>query len=180
MKIGVLSNTLVPTALPTLPERVFEIFNGVDIILHAGDICDLQVLQQLEPVAQTYAVYGEQDNQLVRKYLQATQRLEFANRAIGLIHGHGAWEGNLIQRARYLFDRKAQLECLYTYVLSGFTDVHAIVFGHSREPYMKMHDGVLLFNPGSVAQLPGQPASVGILEIGANTIKGRIVPLQEY
>ena len=179
MKIGVLSNSLIPSALPTLPERVIEIFNGVDIILHAGDICELQVLQQLEPIAQTYAVYGEQDNALVRKYLQESQRLEFANRAIGLIHGHRAWQGNVFERARYLLDRNAQLESLYAYVLRGFSDVHAIVFGHTREPYMKMHGGVLLFNPGSVVQSPGHTASVGILEIGANTIKGRIIPLQD-
>jgi uncharacterized protein len=177
MKIGVLSDTHVPDLLPELPARVLEVLSGVDIILHAGDICDMRVLQQLEPIAQTYAVSGNRDGTMVKKYLQETQRLEFANRAIGLVHGHQAWEGSLITRARFVLNPQARVSALYNYVLHQFADVHAIVFGHSHQPYMKMHGGILLFNPGAVSPIPGQAASVGILEIGSNTIKGRIISL---
>lgn len=178
MKIGVLADTHIPDVLPSVPPQVLEVFKGVDIILHAGDICDLHVLQTLEPIAQTYAVYGNRDSLQVRKYLQETQRLDFANRSIGLVHGHRAWEGNVLSRARFLLDPNARSSALISYVLREFSDVHAVVFGHSHHPYMKMHGGVLLFNPGAVAPSSGQQASVGILEIGANTIKGRLIPLQ--
>lgn len=177
MKIGVISDTHVPDILPALPQRVLQVLSGVDIILHAGDICDLAVLQELEPIAQTYAVYGHRDNAQVRKFLQESQRLEFANRAVGLVHGHQAWGGNVFQRGRFLMDRQARADALHEYVLRQFTDVHCIVFGHTHQPYIKMHGGVLLFNPGSVAPSPGQPATVGLLEIQANTIRGRLIAL---
>lgn len=177
MKIGVISDTHVPDVLPSLPPRVLQVLSGVDIILHAGDICDLKVLQELEPIAQTYAVYGNRDGVQVRKFLQESQRLEFANRAVGLVHGHRAWGGNIFRRGRFMLDKQARTDALHAYVLRAFEDVHAVVFGHTHQPYMKMHGGVLLFNPGAVAPLAGQPATVGLLEIQANTIKGRIIAL---
>lgn len=177
MKIGVLSDTHVPDLLPALPARVLELFRGVDIILHAGDICDLRVLQQLEAIAQTYAVVGNRDSLQVKKYVQEAHRLEFANRAIGLIHGHHAWEGSLWARGRYALDHQARDQAMFAYVLHEFKDVHAVVFGHTHHPYMKMHGSVFLFNPGAVAPLARQPATVGMLEIGENTIKGRILAL---
>jgi putative phosphoesterase len=177
MKIGILADTHVPDLLPALPPRVLELLNGVDIILHAGDVCDLAVLQRLEPIAQTFAVFGNRDSAEVKKFLQEKQRLEFGNRAIGLIHGHRAWAGNPLTSALHLLDRPRRLGTLYASVLREFSDVDVIVFGHSHEPYFKMHGSVLLFNPGAVAARRGQPGTLGILEIVPNAIKGRIVQI---
>jgi putative phosphoesterase len=177
MKIGVLADTHVPDIFLSLPPHVLEVLSAVDIILHAGDVCDLSVLQQLEAIAQTFAVFGERDGPEVKRYLQEKQRLEFAGRAVGLVHGHHAWEGSLLTRVLYTLDRARQSEVLHESVLREFTNVDAIVFGHSHEPYMKMHGSILLFNPGSIAPRRGQRGSVGILEIGARAIKGRIIPL---
>lgn len=177
MKIGVLADSHIPELLPSLPPRVLEMLNGVDIILHVGDICDLSVLQQLEPIAQTYAVYGDQDNAQVRKFLQEKQRLEFANRAVGLVHGHHAWEGGFGTRLSFRLSRRKRLTALCESVLCEFSDVDAIIFGHSHEPYIKMHGGVLLFNPGSVLPRGKHNGTIGFLEIGSHAIKGRIVPI---
>jgi uncharacterized protein len=177
MKIGVLADTHIPDLAPRILPRVCEALSGVDIILHAGDISRIEVLQELEPIAQTYAVAGNQESAEVRKFLQESQRLEFANRSIGLIHGHRAWSADLMNRGRYLLDARARQEALYKYLMSKFTNVDAIVFGHTHQPYIKMHGGVLLFNPGSATPAHGQPATIGILEIGPYTIKGRIVAL---
>lgn len=177
MKIGVLADTHVPESLRALPPRVLEILSGVDIILHVGDICELGVLQQLEPIAQTYAVYGDRDNARVRQFLQEKLRLEFANRAVGLVHGHRAWEGGWGARVAFQLSRAKRHTALCQSVLGEFTDVDAIVFGHSHEPYIKMHGGVLLFNPGSVVARNNQRGTMGILDIGAHAIKGRIVPI---
>lgn len=175
MRIGVLADTHIPDLLPALPAAVLKALKGVDIILHAGDICDLTVLQQLEPIAQTYAVYGDRDSGPVRHFLQEKQRLEFANRAIGLVHGHHAWEGGLATRLAFRLSRAERSKALWASVLSEFNDVDAIVFGHSHEPYIKMHGGVLLFNPGSVVPRGRQGGTIGMLEIGPTAIKGRIV-----
>ncbi len=177
MKIGVLADTHVPDILPALPPRVLELLKGVDLILHAGDVTDLNVLHELEAIAQTFAVYGDHDTPKVKKYLQEKQRLEFAERAIGLVHGHGAWEGGFLRRLRLRVDRSYQSQLLYASVLREFADVDAIVFGHSHEPYIKMHGGILLFNPGSIAPRLGQRSSIGMLEVGARAITGRIIPL---
>ena len=45
MKVGVISDTHIPTIAPSLPPAVYEIFKGVDLILHAGDIVELSVLE---------------------------------------------------------------------------------------------------------------------------------------
>jgi len=177
MKIGVLADTHIPDLLPALPPRVLEALQGVDIILHVGDICDLSVLQQLEPIAQTYAVYGNCDGPNVRQFLQEKQRLEFANRAVGLVHGHHAWEGGFGAQLTFRLSRARRLTALYESVLHDFSGVDAIVFGHSHEPYIKMHGGVLLFNPGSVVPQNTGSGTIGMLEIGAHAIKGRIVPI---
>ena len=177
MKIGVLADTHIPELLRALPPRVLEVLHGVDIILHVGDICDLSVLQQLEPIAQTYAVYGDRDGAQVRQFLQEKQRLEFANRAVGLVHGHHAWEGGFGTRLSYRMSRAKRQSALCQSVLREFTDVDAIIFGHSHAPYIKMHGGVLLFNPGAVVSSNHQGGTMGILDIGANAIKGRIVPI---
>jgi putative phosphoesterase len=178
MKIGVLADTHIPELLPALPPRVLEVLQGVDIILHVGDICHLGVLQQLEPIAQTYAVYGDRDGAQVRQFLQEKQRLEFANRAVGLVHGHHAWEGDFGTRLALRLSRSRRTAVLCESVLREFTDVDAIIFGHSHEPYIKMHGGVLLFNPGSVLPRNARGSgSIGMLDIGAHAIKGRIVPI---
>lgn len=177
MKIGVIADTHIPDALRELPPRVLEILQGVDLILHAGDVCDLAVLQQLEPIAQVFAVSGNRDPAPVRKYLQEQQRLTFANRAIGLVHGHRAWSVGLLTRGRFLLNARARDEALHDYVLHLWDDVNIVVFGHTHQPYMRVHGDVFLFNPGAVSPSPRRPGTVGLIEIGATTIKGRIIAI---
>lgn len=177
MKIGVLADTHVPDILPELPPRVLELFNGVDLIVHAGDVTDLSVLQQLEPIAQTFAVYGEHDNALVRQYLDEKQRLTFGGRALGIVHGAQAWKGNLLRRVQLILNPQLRMHILLGYVLRQFNDTDVVVFGHSHIPYMKMHGNTLLFNPGSVLPRRGHTGSVGLLDISATAIKARIVAL---
>jgi putative phosphoesterase len=177
MKIGVLADTHIPEMLPALPPSVLDLLRGVDIILHLGDVCELNVLQQLEPIAQTYAVYGDCDSAQVRQFLQEKQRLEFANRAVGLVHGHHAWEGDLGTRLSYRLSASRRTTALHESVLREFNDVDAIVFGHSHVPYIRMHGAVLLFNPGSIVPRNGRTGTMGILEISANAIKGRILTI---
>jgi len=180
MKIGVLADTHIPNLLPALPPRILELFNGIDIILHVGDVCDLAVLQQLEPLAQTFAVSGDQDSAQVKKYLQEKQRLEFSNRSVGLVHGHHVLaHHNFLQQLRHRFNPARQRQDFYTAIAREFNDVDVIVFGHTHEPYIKMHGGTMLFNPGSVAR-PTSPTSrgtIGILEITPFAIKARVIPL---
>jgi len=177
MKIGVIADTHVPKAMPALPGRVREALRGADIILHVGDICNLATLQELEELTITMAVSGNRDDERVRKYVEPSRVVEFANRRIGMIHGHRGLLPELADAARAKLMGRPQDEGLYPYLLSQFPDVDCILFGHTHRPYAKVHRGILLFNPGSPA--PGRSArpSVGLLNVSAKSISGRIIYL---
>jgi putative phosphoesterase len=177
MKIGVISDTHIPDLRRSLPARVLEIFSTVEIVLHAGDITSIQVLQQLqESVSLTFAVYGEDDSPEVKSYLQESQVLEFGGLRVGLIHGNREARLDVNNRLNRLLRRDPYNPEYIHYILSRFNNVDAIVFGHTHIPYAKVHEGVFLFNPGSINPYRDE-ASVGVLEINNRGIRGRILPL---
>ena len=179
MKIGVIADTHVPRHQGCLPTKVQRAFAGVDIILHVGDVCTLDVLRQLQnSFTITLAVSGERDDQAVRQYLETRRVVEFANRRIGLIHGHATqpapWWRRLLDRGTSRAEETVRQQ-----VLGAFEGVHCVVYGHTHRPYVKMHGSVLLFNPGPAAPIDGQRPSVGLLDMGGRTIIGRIIYLDE-
>lgn len=159
MKIGVLSDTHV-TSAAEIPAEAIESIRGVDMILHAGDIVALSVIDELRTIADVHAVCGNMDPTVTRQELPSKTTIQAGGRRIGLVHGSGAPLG-LHQRVRVLFD-----------------DVDAIVFGHSHRPMSEMVDGVLMFNPGSPTDVRFAPyRSLGILNIEGDKILGAIVRL---
>lgn len=76
MRIGVISDTHVPVRARALPGAVFDIFAGVDLILHAGDLITLDVLAELQTIAPVLAVHGNVDRPEVIERLTASLRLE--------------------------------------------------------------------------------------------------------
>jgi putative phosphoesterase len=177
MKIGVLADTHIPDLRRSLPARVLEIFSTVEIVLHAGDITSLAVLQQLqESVSLTFAVHGEDDAPELRDYLQESQVLEFGGLRVGLIHGHRDPRTEFNNRISRLLRRDPYNPQFISYLLSRFNHVDAIVFGHTHVPYAKIHEGVFLFNPGSINPYRSEP-SVGLLEIDNRGIRGRVLPI---
>ena len=157
-------------------------FKGLDIILHAGDISELYMLEEFqESYTLTFAVHGERDSEDVQHYLDDKQVVRFGERRIGLIHGHQfePEQRGMLGRLRHLLGSKPDPDLLPRFLLEQFVDddVHAIVFGHTHKPYVKMHDGVLLFNPGAAFPGPGRTPSVGILDVGERSITGKIVSL---
>jgi putative phosphoesterase len=178
MRIGVLADTHIPDLISSLPPRIEEVLRGLDIILHAGDVCQLDTLQLLEDnLTITMAVAGERDSSEARRYLEDRKVVRFANRSIGMIHGHHEERSNRWRALKRRLMGGSPREGLYEYVLEQFERVDCIVFGHSHHPYVKVRNGVLLFNPGAVAPTPGVRPSVGILDVGERTIRGRIIYL---
>ncbi|MFZ2958493.1 MAG: metallophosphoesterase family protein [Candidatus Ozemobacteraceae bacterium] len=67
MKLGIISDThLNGCSEPgnCLPDWILEAFSGVDMILHAGDICDPDILSELAAVSPVYAVRGNMDSRM--------------------------------------------------------------------------------------------------------------------
>jgi putative phosphoesterase len=167
---------------PVLPARITEVFKGLDIILHVGDICELYVLEEFqERYTLTFAVWGEGDSEEVRRYVEEKRTVRFGQRRVGMIHGHQfeAQQGGAWDRLRSMFGRRPDPVALPDFLVEQFAgeDVQAIVFGHTHQPYVKLHNGVRLFNPGSALARPGHRPSVGILDMGKRGITGRIVYL---
>ena len=149
MKVGVLSDTHVPSLVQSLPPVIFDIFRGVDLILHAGDIVELSVLDKLRTIAPVEAVAGNMDDSEVLARLPQKKILTLGRYRVGLIHG------------KYKMDVQKEM------VRKEFDCVDLIVYGHSHTPFWGQIDGVYFLNPGSPTDKRHAPYnSVALLEIG--------------
>lgn len=143
-RIGVLSDTH-----GHLPNEVFEIFKGVRMIFHAGDIGRDDILMELETIAPTHAVSGNIDG-APQRGRPLTCEVETPAGKIAMTHGH------LMTAPAYNHDRLAR----------GFGKFQPdiVIFGHSHIPHLSKVDGVWLFNPGSAGQTRfGKRRSVGLI-----------------
>ncbi len=173
--LGIVADTHVPQRLARLPDRLADALQGVDLILHAGDITSRQVLIDLGRIAPVQAVAGNAD--LVGHGLPLTRVIEIEGRRIGLVHGHGGWVKYLTGKVR---DRLGYREEYYLKIVAeSFGRVDAIVFGHTHRVFTEIRSGVLLFNPGPVApdyyNTPGP--QIGLLRITPTAIEPTIVGL---
>lgn len=149
MKIGVISDTHVPTIARALPPVVYDIFNGVDLILHAGDIVELSVLDELSVIAPVEAVAGNMDGSEVHQKLPGKKVLTLGNYTVGLVHG------------KYKIDIQREM------IRKELGDVDIIVYGHSHTPFWGEINGVYFLNPGSPTDTVHAPYhSVALLYVG--------------
>jgi len=150
VRIGIISDThglLRPQA------RSFLL--GSDHIIHAGDICDSAILEELKVLAPLTAVRGNNDR--------------------------GAWAHNLPEVAVVKLDQVAicVIHDLNELDLDpGTAGIRVVVSGHSHKPSAEERDGVLYLNPGSAGPRRFKlPISVGELIVAGNTVSERTVDL---
>jgi len=156
--VGIVSDTHL--AGRPVPEQVLDALRGADLILHAGDILEMQVLEQFSELAETLAVKGNMDHGDVIRALPESRVVEVEGFKIGMTHGYGPPMG-MPRKVRRFFD-----------------DVDAIVFGHTHEPLIKNRDGILFFNPGSPTDKRFATVNtVGLLEV-TDRLTPRIVYLE--
>ena len=164
MRIGVIADTHITDGRRVIPAAVWEAFARVDLILHAGDIARQGVLDDLAALAPVHAVRGNVDPLDLSRTLPERLALDLGGARVGLTHGHLGVGRDTPRRARDMF--------------SAIDGLDAVVFGHSHEPYNKIEDGVLLFNPGSPTERRRQPRpSYGLLTIEGGVVSGEIVYL---
>ncbi len=149
VRIGVISDTHL-RHFSQLPQELVRVLGTVDLIVHAGDIITMDVIQGLQTLAPVQGVYGNMDLPEVRVSLPPQQLIELGGKKIGIVHGSGGPAG------------------LESRVMELFPGADAVVFGHSHIATNITINGVLLFNPGRADE------SYGLLEIGG-TISGKIV-----
>lgn len=157
MKLGIITDTH-----GQIHPKVFELFDEVDIILHAGDIDTEDILTQLETIAPVNAVRGNVDPYILVKRLPEKQILTFEGISILLIHqaldGQEIHENVKVELAKQKID--------------------IVVFGHTHVPFQKEINGTLFFNPGGAGKRRfNYPLGVGIIEIMKDKITARIEKL---
>lgn len=160
--VGVISDTHVPNRAVGIPQRVFEVFQNVDFIIHAGDLVELSVIDELEQVAPVLAVHGNMDSPQTREALPELNSLKIFDWKIGVMHDPDI----LSQPDKMIYLAKE----------NGFK---VFVYGHTHTPRIKWEGEILCVNPGS----PTDPASflnkpsVGLLKITRTGIAPQIIEL---
>lgn len=160
MKIGVLSDTHLSGYDERLKRIVDTYFHDVDLILHAGDLVDLGVLDCFAG-KEVKAVHGNMDPPSVRHELPDRLILTLENRTIALIHGWGMPFG------------------IENKLLKEVGPVDCLVYGHTHRATNEMRNGVYFFNPGSATDRRfSSHNTVGILYLG-EVITGEIIEVKE-
>ena len=157
MRLGIISDTH-----GLLRPEVFEVFDGVDRILHAGDIGEPELLIELESIAPVTAVWGNTDGFALRGRLPEVVETRIEGFDFLLVHGH-----QLGVPSPEKLNRK-------------YPAAEVIVFGHTHKPLLTVVDQVVtVMNPGGAGPRRFDlPASVGIMELEPGIPpRARLVPL---
>lgn len=142
MKIGIISDThnyLDPTVL--------KIFEGVDHILHGGDVGLMSIVYALESIAPVTAVFGNTDTDLP---LKETEVIALGGQKFLLQH---------------IVDPRAPGLALSSKVAKERPNI--VVFGHTHKPSQERVGETLYFNPGYAGKARFKlPRSVAVMELG--------------
>ncbi len=148
LTVGLISDTHLPDRCRMLPSTLCDALAGVDLILHAGDVGALSVLDELAQIAPVIAVHGNDELEGAPDILPTQQILFLAGQRILLTHG------NYPDRAEEHANRK--IDDWHPKVARWATlarDVGAsmIIYGHTHVPWSIQVDGVWVINPGAIA-----------------------------
>jgi putative phosphoesterase len=149
--IGVISDThgvLRPQAIKAL--------QGVDVIIHAGDVGRSDILDELRQIAPVFAVRGNTDYEEWARTLPLTTRVQADQHTILVLHD--------VQQL-------------------GLTpevhDITAVISGHSHKPAIEKKRGVLYLNPGSAGPRRFHlPVSVALIRLTARGLEPKIIELK--
>ena len=159
--VALISDTHIPSRTKRLPDRVFEVFRDADVIIHAGDLTQIEVVRELEKVAPVVAVHGNMDPYEIRVELPEMDSVEVYGWKIGIIHDPGAlWGMGEMKR------------------IAKENGFDVLVFGHTHRQFVKWEDDVLYVNPGSPTNpLPPMlvKPSVGLLFITEESVEPLII-----
>lgn len=164
LTVGVVSDTHIPDRVRNLHPSVIPTLQaeGVDLILHAGDMSVQSVIEELEQVAPLVLVRGNRDLIFLKKEPRY-RRLDLAGTRAVLLHGHGGVFRYFWDKIRIVFEGY-RLKRYLPVLLQHASNEKVIIFGHTHYPENIWIDGKLIFNPGSAGVGgPGHPPSIGVL-----------------
>lgn len=158
MRALVLADTHIPRRAKALPEALRAHLERTDVILHAGDVMDSAVLQDLAAYAPVHAVRGNLDPP--EAALPETIELDLGGVRVAVVHDSGRKQGRRRRLAR------------------RFPEARVVVFGHSHVPLLEDENGLMLLNPGSPTDKRRQPVyTFAVLEAKSGEVSARILTL---
>ena len=154
---AVIADTHIPRRAKALPGSLLPHLGRADLILHAGDLMDPALLEELAAHAPVRAVRGNLDPLDLSESLE----FEFGGIRVAMIHDSGRKQGRRTRMRR------------------RFPDARVVVFGHSHIPFLEDEDGLMLLNPGSPTDRRRQPRhTFALLHTEGGGVRAEIVPLQ--
>ncbi|QTA91389.1 metallophosphoesterase family protein [Desulfonema magnum] len=150
--VGVISDTH-----GLLRPGIAKIFNGTDLIIHAGDVDRPNILEALREIAPVTAVRGNMDYGEWANKLPVTEIIEIGNVCL------------------YMFHNPYQLD-----LDPGAAGFAAVINGHTHNPFVEKKNGVLFLNPGSAGPKRGDyPVTVSLLHIRGSDLDAQIIQMDE-
>jgi putative phosphoesterase len=159
VRVAVLSDTHIRDgSTRVLPPKAWELVRSADAVLHAGDVVEGALLDQLRAAAPVHAVLGNNDHAL-RGVLPETLSVTLDGVRTAMVHDAGPKAG-----------REGRLR-------RRFPDADLVVFGHSHVPWDAPGvDGQHLLNPGSPTERRGQPhRTMAIVDVADGGFRCEIV-----
>lgn len=139
-----------------LRDEAVDALQDSDLIIHAGDIGALSVINQLGAIANVVAVRGNMDSDEVAGKFPLTETVQVNEVLLYAIHDLG----------------RLDLD-------PGVSGIQVVIFGHSHEPVIQKQDGILYVNPGSAGPRRFRlPVSVGKLHVTGKTLNAELITLQ--
>jgi putative phosphoesterase len=177
-RIGLLSDTHIPESRPTLWPQVLDAFAGVDVILHGGDLHDVELLDVLDGVAPTLAARGNGEDgsggrpvQPDHLHLREAWIVEVAGVLIGLTHELPIPE---YPPRLVLADERVRV--------FGDVGLDVLVYGHTHVEAIDVVDSILCVNPGSPTfphNLEAQLGTVAFLDIDHGEVDASVWQLAD-
>jgi len=172
VRIGLLSDTHIRRD-NILPGQIEQVFKNVDLILHAGDIVDPEVLDELEKIAPVLAARGDDDpRRLTDDRIKEEHFLAVGGLTLWLKH---RMPFGVVQTLRH--GPQSRLTELIMRESSYISDI--IVFGDTHMAMAMKSQGILFINPGSPT-LPDYQTRLGtvaLLSIHSGEAEAHIVQL---
>ena len=154
----VIADTHIPRWAKKLPDTLLQHLAKADLILHAGDLMDPALLEELSACAPVHAVHGNLDPPEAN--LPETLQFDVGGISIAMIHDSGTKKGRRTRLRR------------------RFPDARGVIFGHSHIPWLEDEDDLLLLNPGSPTDKRRQPDfTFAKLRIEGGEVRAEILSL---
>ena len=155
VRVVAVSDTHAPRFWKRCPPALAAALVDADLILHAGDVCTPDVLEELSAFAPVRVVRGNNDGPAIAEWgAPAVDEFEIDGLSVAMIHDSGPAEGRAARMRR------------------RFPTADLVVFGHSHIPLNLTDGGLRILNPGSPTEKRRQPLpTYGLLDIADGVIE---------